>query len=118
MRAPSGELLFGDDDKASLLNNYFAGVNTIDDGALPPCSSANCDPLFSIEFTPANVASTIDKLKCNLSSGPDNLPPLFLVKLKHVLSLPLAILFKQLNVCFSCPSFLAYSCHRSNLQER
>ena len=67
MRAPSGELLFGDDDKASLLNNYFASVNTIDDGALPPCSSANCDPLCSIEFTPANVASAIDKLKCNLS---------------------------------------------------
>ena len=32
LRNPEGQLCFGDDDKASLLNNYFASVGTVDNG--------------------------------------------------------------------------------------
>jgi len=39
-----------------------------------------------------------DKLKTNLSSGPDGLPPLFFKQLKFCLAKPLAILFSVI-VC-------------------
>ena len=42
------------------------------------------------------IVAAINKLKPNLSSGPDGLPPLFFKQLKFCLAKPLAILFSQL----------------------
>jgi len=42
------------------------------------------------------VIAAIKKLKPNLSSGPDSLPPLFFKKVKHSLAKPLSSLYSQL----------------------
>ena len=83
LRNPEVQLCFGDDDNASLLNNYFGSVGTVDDGNIQPCISVYDDQqLGNIVFTQVNVKKAIGRLKNSLSSGPDNIPPLFYTKLK------------------------------------
>ena len=50
----------------------------------------------TIEFNSANVMIAINKLKSNLSAGPDGLPPLLFKQLKHCIAEPLALIFTQL----------------------
>ena len=50
----------------------------------------------TIVFTSANVEAALSKLKSNLSSGPDGLPPVMFKRLKHCLAGPLALVFTQL----------------------
>jgi len=52
--------------------------------------------LEHIVFTELNVAAAIPKLKSNLSSGPDGLPPMFYKCTAGCLAKPLAALFTQL----------------------
>jgi len=52
--------------------------------------------LDNVAFTEADVANSIDRLKCNLSAAPDVLPPMLFKKLKYCISRPLAMLFDQL----------------------
>jgi len=60
--------------------------------------------LSDISFTVNNVEAAIKRLKSNLSSGPDELPPLFFKKLGLVIAQPLAILYHQLfSVSFIPP---------------
>jgi len=40
--------------------------------------------------------AAINKLKPKLSSGPDNIPPIFYKKLKYSISKPVALLFSQI----------------------
>ena len=54
------------------------------------------DLLDSVRFTEAHVANSIDRLKCNLSAGPDGLPPMLFKKLKYCITRQLAMLFNQL----------------------
>lgn len=66
--------------KARLLNEYFASVGVTDNGCFPRVHhyvDVSCW-LNDIVFTVDNVkaARPINKLKPNLSSGPDGLPPL------------------------------------------
>ena len=49
-----------------------------------------------LNFTEDNILSVINKLKPNLSSGPDRLPPVFFKNLKFCLAGPLALMFNQL----------------------
>ena len=87
-----------DVEKANIINNYFASVCTIDDTNLPPFQpKADINHSFEqITITAGKVKKVISKLKNNLSSGPDNLPPLFFKKLSKSLSEPLALLFNSL----------------------
>jgi len=52
--------------------------------------------LDTVHFDDESIVAAINKLKPNLSSGPDKLPPLFFKQLKFCLAKPLAILFSQL----------------------
>ena len=81
-----------------ILVKYFASVGVVDDGISPLCSSIleNNLKLDNVLFTEENVMRAMDKLKSNLSCGPDNLPPLLFTRLKHCLALPLALVFSQL----------------------
>ena len=84
-------------NKAAVLNAYYASVNVIDNGYMPVCHT----PIFkhaieTVVFHARGVEAAINKLKPNLSSGPDNMPPLLFKKLKHSISKPLALLFNQL----------------------
>ena len=58
-----------------LFNEYFASVGVTDNGCLPRIhhnADVNCS-LNNIMFTTDNVKAAINKLKPNLSSGPDGL---------------------------------------------
>ena len=94
----SGKLIVDDCRKANLLNNYFSSVGTIDNGVLPCADhlSLCTRKLQSVVFTEANVTAAIRKLKNNLSSGPDGLPPLLYKRTCSSLARPLALLFTQL----------------------
>ena len=84
--------------KVNFLNNYFASVCTDDKGCTPAvyhCVDSTCS-LSDIIFTANNVEATIKRLKSNLISGPDEMPPLLFKKLSSVLAQPLAILYHQL----------------------
>ena len=94
----SGKLILDDCGKANLLNNYFSSVGTVDNGVLPSVdtSSPSTRKLQLIVFTETNVTAAIRKLKSNLSSGPDGLPPLLYKRTCCSLARPLALLFTQL----------------------
>jgi len=101
----SGKLILDECSKANLLKNSFCSVGTIDNGVLPSVdkSSLCTRKLQSIVFTEANVTAAIRKLKSNLSSGPDGLPPLLYKRTCCSLARPLALLFTQLlSVSFCC----------------
>jgi len=75
-----GATVVDDEEKATLFNNYFASVGVVDDNVTPVCDMVlNSDnAIDTIEFTTANVEAALSKLKSNLSSGPDGLPPVML----------------------------------------
>jgi len=86
-----------DEEKATLFDNYFALVGVADDNVIPVCDMVlNSDnAIDTIEFTTANVEAALSKLKSNLSSGPDGLPPVMFKRLKHCLARPLALVFTR-----------------------
>ena len=51
-------------------------------------------PLSTIEFTAESVENKLIQLDENKSPGPDQIHPVFAKRLAHVLSTPLAMLFK------------------------
>jgi len=74
-----GLILTDNQDKANAFNKYFSSVGLTDNGQIPH----RRDLRDSVRFTEADVANSIDRLKCNLSAGPDGLPPMLLQKLKY-----------------------------------
>jgi len=73
-------------------------MDTVDNGRLPTCGG------FELRSTLENIIFTesrgqkmaIQKLKPNLSAGPDKLPPLLFKRLKDNLARPLCLIFMQL----------------------
>ena len=61
-----------------------------------PVLSGVLDWLETVSFTESSIIFAINKLKRNLSSGPDNLSPLLFKQLKYCLAGPLSLLFTQL----------------------
>jgi len=94
----AGSTIVDDSGKANLFNEYFASVGTIDNDVLPPCPCVVSKgvSLKTVEFNVSNVMLAMNKLKSNLSSGPDGLPPLLFKQLKNCLAAPLAMIFTQL----------------------
>ena len=72
-----GTIVTDDVAKAALFNKYFASLGSVDDGKLPICNVKQCTALESVVFDESRVIAAINKLKNNLSAGPDALPPLF-----------------------------------------
>ena len=92
-----GLVITADEMKANMFNSYFASVSIVDDGTRP--ISLQTKPsivLDTVVFDECNVLSAIRKLKPNLSSGPDGLPPLLFKHLQASIARPLALLFTQL----------------------
>ena len=94
----AGHVVTGSCEKANLLNKYFASVNIIDNGLIPPAAKVMQykSVLDSVVFTPGIVAKAIRKLKNNLSCGPDNIPPLFYKQTIDSIAVPLALIYTQL----------------------
>jgi len=78
---------------ANAFNNYFAAVGTSDNNITPTCDTQLCSTLDNIVIDAADVMSSIDKLKCNCSCGPDGLLPILFIYLKHCLCHPLALMY-------------------------
>jgi hypothetical protein len=76
-----------------------------DNGYIPPTNLIEgVNPLENVEFDEEDIVLAIKKLKPNISSGPDGLPPLLFKQLKYVLARPLALLFTQLLSVGHVPS--------------
>ena len=100
-----GKLVTNDLYKSELLNKYFASVGVTDNGIMPSVVyDTPSNKLNSIIFTKASVLKAMKKLKYNLSSGPDGLPPLFFKKLQHSLAEPLALMYTQLLSVSAVPA--------------
>lgn len=92
-----GIVITDNQDKANAFNQYFSSVGVTDNGLVPQCRDVQLAYILdSVTFDEVDVAKAIDRLKCNLSAGPDGLPPMLFKKLKICLSRPLAMLFNQL----------------------
>ena len=92
-----GIVITDNQDKANAFNQYFSSVGVTDNGLVSQCRDVQLAYIFdSVTFDEVDVAKAIDRLKCNLSAGPDGLPPMLFKKLKICLSRPLAMLFNQL----------------------
>ena len=93
----TGDIVTSEKDKADMFNEFFANAGTKDNGKVPFCHNvALKSTLETVTFTEDNILSVINKLKPNLSSGPDCLPPVFFKNLKLCLAGPLSIVFNQL----------------------
>ena len=82
-----GNIVTSDVIKANLFNDYYATVGVVDNGIIPRCSLIQLNSILeTLSFDEPSVVAAVNKLKPNLSSGPDDLPP---------------VLFKQLNYCLA-----------------
>ena len=84
-------------EKAEVLNTYFASVFEIESqGALPEFPDRDFDETLSyVEITENLVEKAIDRLKPSKSQGPDNLHPKLIKECKNTLLQPLTLIFKQ-----------------------
>jgi len=103
-----GSIITNDKDRADIFNQYFASVATIDNGVLPPCNDVNLISLLeNITVSESDIARSLKTMKCNLSAGPDGIPPLFFKRLKDCMCRPLALIFTQLlSVGYVPPDWL------------
>ena len=60
-------------------------------------------PVETVAFNESSIIVAINKLKANLSAGPDGLPPTLFKELKYSLARPLALLYQQLLSVGSVP---------------
>ena len=93
-----------DEDKASLLNTYFAKQSTLPpplpNYSLPVFDYLTDERLTDIHVTPYQVSQVISKLPVNKASGPDLISNQLLKCTSHTICEPLASLFnKSLEMC-------------------
>ena len=89
-------------EKANLLNNFFAEQSVLDDhlAILPVTVNLEGPTLDSIHFSPTEVKDILSTLKLGKASGPDNVNKIILKEAAEPLSNPLCDLFNYpcLNV--------------------
>lgn len=92
----NGAIVTSDTVKANMFNEYYASIGILDDNNIPSCPIVVSSTLETVSFSETSVVSAINKLKSNLSSGPDGLPPVLFKRLKYCLARPLSMIFTQL----------------------
>jgi len=88
----NGNLNTGDNDRANLLNYYFALMCLSDNGILDRVVPENSNH-DNIEFTPDDIYAANRKLKLIGASGPDGSPPQLICTLADILAELLSPLF-------------------------
>lgn len=106
LRDHDGNLVYTDDQKATLLNEYFSSIYTGDNGtvcldALPEKVDGDMPPVF---FTPDMVNKYIRKLNGKGSGGPDGLPAVFFKNVGTNIAFPLSVIFNISVQSGSVPS--------------
>ena len=88
-----------DDDKASILNKYFASVFTKENlNNLPdfnPNEISNGISINDLRVTPEAVSKKLSKLDPSKAQGPDKIPARVLKELSNELALPISALFNS-----------------------
>ena len=84
------------DEKANILNDFFASVFTVDDGNVPHFNKRNPPNKFlnSVPFSYHSVLSALKKLPSKTSKSPDKYPALFLKSIADEIAIPLCFLFE------------------------
>ena len=94
---PDGSYTNDNQEKAEILNSYFASVFAVEGPeALPEFEDRIfAEPLIDIDINETNIAKAIDKLKASKSQGPDQIHPKLIKECKDPLIKPLQIIFKK-----------------------
>ena len=100
---PNGVTLSHYQGIADAFNTYFASVGVQSNNSCPQFSSFTAHKLDTVEFCEQDIIAAINRLKSNLSSGPDGLPPLLFKRIKYAIANPLTLLFKQMLSVASVP---------------
>ena len=102
----SGELILDDNRKAEALNNYFTSVLTVDDGVLPDFPRRVVENVLTdhVDFTVADVISTINHIKTSTTADPQGFTNAFLKRLKFSLAQPLSSVFSYIFSCWKIPN--------------
>ena len=95
LRNSAGTLVTDDQTKASVLNDFFAGVFTSESSSSIPGFVARCKNslLSDITISRQAVENKLHTLKPASAPGPDGVHPRILRELSHSLSLPLSLLY-------------------------
>ena len=99
LKDKEGNFVLNDLAKANLLNNYFTGVGTVDNGSTPEFVHPTIPEhttLHTVAFNSSLILNCIKKLKNKSTAGPDGLPSLFFKKLSMILLFPLSKLFNTI----------------------
>ena len=93
-------------EKANLLNSYFAEQSVLDDhlATLPDSVNPDGPTLNSIHFSPTEVKDILGTLKLGKASGPDNVNNRILKEVSEPLSNPLCDLFNYSMSKCVCPN--------------
>ena len=92
-----GNLVTDDEQKANLLNNFFASVCTVDDGNHVAVDREVPEEvvLDDVDFSAEAILKAIRKIKAKTTAGPDGYPPLLVKELGHCLVYPLSAMFRS-----------------------
>ena len=90
----NGDLITDDGDRANLLNDDFASIDTSDNGIIPDLERVVPEKsnLVNIEFTSDSIYAAVRKLRINGAYG---FPPRLFKTLASCLSAPLSLLFSS-----------------------
>ena len=102
----SGNIAISDKEKATLLNDYFVDISTLDDtnDDTPPCPSRTHNSIESINVNETEIVDIIKTLNTNKASGLDEISHHMLKNTAQSVCKPLAILFNMSLSCCIFPS--------------
>lgn len=97
---------FTDDEKATLLNDYFCTISSLDDSniELPDFNKRTDSSLSSITINTSEIIDVLSSLKLNKASGPDGISHRMLKYTSKTIAVPLCKLF---NISLCSKSFPA-----------
>ena len=95
---PNGGLALDDVKKAEILNDFFVGMCTVDNGVCPnePDKGPDKNCLDTVSFTVTATYKILKGIKKKNSSGPDGLPAILFNQLAAELSRPLSMIYNCL----------------------
>lgn len=106
LKDKNNKLCTTDEEKANILNDYFASVYTTDSSDMPnldDCSKSQGIAISDIRITPKAVENKLKELNPSKAQGPDKIPPKVLKELSKELSIPLCHIFNKSLECGKIP---------------
>ena len=97
LKAENGTPTTCDQERAKILNKYFASVFTEEETkSIPSFEDRNfIDPLEDTLISPEIIVKSINMIKAGKSQGPDLIHPRLLKETSNCIALPLSKLFRQ-----------------------